>query len=90
MTTRVVRLVDRPVAFTGQPTCRQESLYVGGIKMATKKKATNKRGKVRDLPKLKKKLTSEQAKAVKGGVRKAGEKPVEYLKIKLTDLLVSS
>jgi hypothetical protein len=36
--------------------------------MATKKKATNKRGTVRDLPKLKKKLTSEQAKAVKGGV----------------------
>jgi hypothetical protein len=35
--------------------------------MATKKKATSKKGKIRDLPKLKKKLTSEQAKAVKGG-----------------------
>jgi hypothetical protein len=35
--------------------------------MATKKKATNKKGKIRDLPKSRKKLTSAQAKAVKGG-----------------------
>jgi hypothetical protein len=35
--------------------------------MATKKKATSKKGNLRDLPKSKKKLTSDQAKAVKGG-----------------------
>ena len=55
--------------------------------MATKKKATNKRGRIRDLPKLKKKLTSEQAKAVKGGAVTSGDR--ENLKIRLTDLLVS-
>jgi hypothetical protein len=37
--------------------------------MATKKKTTSKKGKIRDLPKAKKVLTSEQAKAVKGGIR---------------------
>jgi hypothetical protein len=36
--------------------------------MATKKKATSKQGKLRDLPKSRKKLTSDQAKVVKGGL----------------------
>jgi hypothetical protein len=40
--------------------------------MATKKKATSKKGKIRDLPKSKKELTSDQAKVVKGG----GLKPI--------------
>jgi hypothetical protein len=35
--------------------------------MATKKKATSTKSKMRDLPKSKKTLTSAQAKAVKGG-----------------------
>jgi hypothetical protein len=35
--------------------------------MATTKKAPIKKGKLQDLPKPKKKLTSAQAKAVKGG-----------------------
>jgi hypothetical protein len=35
--------------------------------MATKKKAPSKKGKLQDLPKPKKKLTSAQAKEVKGG-----------------------
>jgi hypothetical protein len=37
--------------------------------MATKKKATSKKGNLRDLPKSKKELTNDQAKAVKGGVK---------------------
>jgi hypothetical protein len=40
--------------------------------MATKKKATSKKGKIRDLPK--KTLSAMQAKNVKGG-RKAGANP---------------
>jgi hypothetical protein len=35
--------------------------------MATKKKATSKKGKMRDLPKSREKLTANQAKTVKGG-----------------------
>jgi hypothetical protein len=35
--------------------------------MPTKKKATSKKGKIRDLPKSRKTLTSDQVKAVKGG-----------------------
>jgi hypothetical protein len=62
-------LVDRPVAFTAQPTCRPEVFYFrGGTSMDTKKNATSKKGKIRDLPESKKKLTSDQAKVVKGGV----------------------
>ncbi|MGH7388843.1 MAG: hypothetical protein ACREM3_05225 [Candidatus Rokuibacteriota bacterium] len=33
-------------------------------------------------------LTAKDARAVKGG-RKAGEPPVEYLKVKMTDILIS-
>jgi hypothetical protein len=36
--------------------------------MATKKMATSKKGKLRDLPKSRKTLTSDQAKVVKGGL----------------------
>jgi hypothetical protein len=36
--------------------------------MATMKKTTSKKGKLRDLPKSKKELTSDQAKVVKGGI----------------------
>jgi hypothetical protein len=43
--------------------------------MATKKKATSKKGKIRDLSKSKKKLTSDQAKAVKGGIETTRVKP---------------
>jgi hypothetical protein len=46
-----------------------------------KARAATKRTKVRDLPKAKGKLTSNEMKKIKGGtltVRKAGEKPVEY------------
>jgi hypothetical protein len=35
--------------------------------MATKKKATTKKGNLRDLPKSKKEMPSDQAKGVKGG-----------------------
>jgi hypothetical protein len=35
--------------------------------MATKKKATSKKGRIRNLPKSKKKLTAKEAKNVKGG-----------------------
>jgi hypothetical protein len=35
--------------------------------MATEKKTPSKKGNLRDLPKSKKELTSDQAKAVKGG-----------------------
>jgi hypothetical protein len=35
--------------------------------MAIKKKTPSKKGKIRDLPNSRKKLTSDQAKAVKGG-----------------------
>jgi hypothetical protein len=42
-----------------------------GSSMATKKKATSKKGKIRNLPKSKEVLTSSQAKAVKGGNRKS-------------------
>jgi hypothetical protein len=35
--------------------------------MATKKKSTSKKGKIKDLPKSRRELTSEQAKVVKGG-----------------------
>jgi hypothetical protein len=38
--------------------------------MASKKKTPSKKGKIRNLPKSKKVLTSSQAKAVKGGNRK--------------------
>jgi hypothetical protein len=37
------------------------------MSMATKKKTPSKKGKIRDLPKSRKTLTSDQAKAVKGG-----------------------
>jgi hypothetical protein len=47
----------------------------GGTSMATKKKTTSKKGKIRDLSKSKKKLNSDQAKAVKGG---AGTSLLEY------------
>jgi hypothetical protein len=40
--------------------------------MATKKKATSKKAKIRDLPKAKEKLTANQAKAVKGGIGGGG------------------
>jgi hypothetical protein len=36
--------------------------------MATKKNATNKKGKLRNLPRSKKELTSDEAKGVKGGL----------------------
>jgi hypothetical protein len=56
--------------------------------MATKKKVSIKKGKLRDLSKSKKTLTSDQAKAVKGGtVRKAGGEELERLKVKLSDQL---
>jgi hypothetical protein len=35
--------------------------------MATKKKTPSKKGKLRDMPKSKKELPSDQAKGVKGG-----------------------
>jgi hypothetical protein len=41
--------------------------------MATKKKATSKKGKIRDLPKSKKQLTEQQARAVKGGMLPMGK-----------------
>jgi hypothetical protein len=69
MTTALVSFVDRPVAFTGQPACRPENFYLrGGTSMATEKKGTSKKGKIKDLPKSKRELTSEQAKVVKGGI----------------------
>jgi len=36
--------------------------------MATEKKATSKKDKIRDLPKSRRNLTSEQAQSVKGGI----------------------
>jgi hypothetical protein len=63
----LARLDDRLVAFTGQPTGPETFHLRGGTSMATKKKATEKRAKIRDLPKSKKKLTADRAKAVKGG-----------------------
>ena len=49
-----------------------------------KKRAT--KSKTRSLPA--KGLSAKHAKSVRGG-RKAGEKPVEYLKIKLNDVIIS-
>jgi hypothetical protein len=63
----VGELDDRPVVFTGQPSCPPELPTEGETSMASKKKTPSKKGKLRDLPKSKKKLTSDQAKAVKGG-----------------------
>jgi hypothetical protein len=58
----------RPVVFTGQPICCPELSAEGETSMATKKKATNKQGKLRDLPKSKTKLTVDQERRVKGGI----------------------
>jgi hypothetical protein len=58
--------------FTGQPICVPELPIEGETSMPTKKKATSKKGKLRDLPKPKKKLTSDQAKLVKGGITTTG------------------
>jgi hypothetical protein len=68
MTSGLASLLDRPVAGTGQPACRQETFYLrGGTSMDTKKKGPSKNGRIRDLPKSKQKLPEDQKKAVKGG-----------------------
>ena len=47
----------------------------------TKARSATKRTKVKDLPKPKRKLNSNEMKKIKGGTitnRKAGEKPLEF------------
>lgn len=55
--------------------------------MNTEKNALN-----QDLPRPVQELTEDQAEAVEGGItcRKAGGTQQEYLKVTMTDLLVSS
>jgi hypothetical protein len=48
--------------------------------MATKKTTPSKKGNLRDLPKSKKKLTADQAKAVKGGKKAGGTYDSAFLK----------
>jgi hypothetical protein len=52
---------------------RKPLYFSGGTSMATKKKTTSKKGKIRDLPKAKKELTEQQARTVKGGFAPMGK-----------------
>jgi hypothetical protein len=61
-------LIGRWCSPVNRLAARKRFTYCGGTSMATQKKTTSKKGIIRDLPKAKKELTSDQAKVVKGGI----------------------